>query len=225
MLSSFLHAFFPEVCIVCNRLLYEKEKYICLHCLYALPRTAFLRQKENDLFIKLANRIPLESAQALFLFNKNNDSQKLLHSIKYHPKPNHANWFGHLMGQAWRESGRICPHVIVPVPLHNERRKERGYNQSEELAKGFSSAIEAEVLPHALLRTVYSTSQTQKGKTQRWKDAETIYQKNETVDLKGKSVLLIDDVITTGSTIEACGLVLQEMGMKELHVYSLSMAV
>ena len=72
MIQSLLHAFFPEVCLVCKRLLYEKEKHICLHCLYALPRTGFLHCKENELFMKLANRFPLESAQSLFFFHKNN---------------------------------------------------------------------------------------------------------------------------------------------------------
>ena len=225
MIQSLLHAFFPEVCLVCKRLLFEKEKHICLHCLYALPRTGFIHHKENELFMKLANRFPLESAQALFFFHKNNNSQKLLHGIKYHAKPDHARWFGGLMGQAWQESGRTCPDVLVPVPLHEKREKERGYNQSEALANGFSSVAAAEVLPAALCRTIYRDSQTRKGKTERWTAAESIYTQNTSVDLKGKSVLLIDDVITTGSTIEACSQALFAMKIKELHVYSLSMAV
>lgn len=225
MIQSLLHAFFPEVCLVCKRVLYEKEKHICLHCLYALPRTGFLRRKENELFMKLVNRFPLESAQALFFFHKNNNSQKLLHGIKYHPKPDHARWFGGLMGQAWQESGRTCPDVLVPVPLHEKRQRERGYNQSEALANGFASVGEAEVLPAALCRKIYRDSQTRKGKTERWTAAESIYTHNINVDLKGKSVLLIDDVITTGSTIEACSQALFAMDIKELHVYSLSMAV
>lgn len=225
MIQSLLHAFFPEVCMVCKRLLYEKEKHICLHCLYALPRTGFLYRKENELFMKLANRFPLESAQALFFFHKTSNSQKLLHGIKYHSKPDHAYWFGSLMGQAWQESGRICPDVLVPVPLHEKRQKERGYNQSEALADGFATIAKAEVLPAALCRTIYRDSQTGKGKTERWTAAESIYAQNENVDLKGKTVLLIDDVITTGSTIEACSQALFSMHIKELHVYSLSMAV
>jgi ComF family protein len=225
MIQSLLHAFFPEVCLVCKRLLFEKEKHICLHCLYALPRTGFLHRKENELFMKLANRFPLESAQALFFFNKNNNSQKLLHGIKYHPQANHANWFGGLMGEAWQESGRRCPDVLVPVPLHKKRQKERGYNQSEALANGFASVTKAEVLPEALCRNIYQDSQTRKGKTERWMAAEAVYTKNVNVDLKGKSVLLMDDVITTGSTIEACSQALFAMEIKELHVYSLSMAL
>jgi ComF family protein len=225
MIQSILHAFFPEVCLVCKRLLYEKEKHICLHCLHALPRTGFLQRKENELFMKLANRFPLESAQALFFFNKNNNSQKLLHGIKYHPKPDHAQWFGSLMGKAWKESERTCPDVLVPVPLHEKRQRERGYNQSEALANGFAGVTQASVLPHALCRNVYRSSQTSKGKNERWLAAESIYTQNANVDLKGKSVLLIDDVITTGSTIEACSQALFAMEIAALHVYSLSMAL
>ncbi len=225
MIQFLLHALFPEVCMVCKRLLYEKEKHICLHCLYALPRTGFLQRKENELFLKLANRFPLASAQALFFFHKNNNSQKLLHSIKYHPKPNNAMWFGSLMGQAWQESGRECPDVLIPVPLHEKRKKERGYNQSEALADGFASITQSLVLPEALCRTIYRSSQTSKGKTERWEAAESIYRQNEGTDLKGKTVLLMDDVITTGSTIEACSQALFAMDIAELHVYSLSMAV
>lgn len=211
--------------MVCKRLLYEKEKHICLHCLYALPRTGFLQRKENELFLKLANRFPLASAQALFFFHKNNNSQKLLHGIKYHPKPHHAEWFGNLMGQAWQESGRECPDVLIPVPLHEKRKKERGYNQSEALADGFASITSSLVLPEALCRTIYRSSQTSKGKTERWEAAESIYRQNDGTNLKGKTVLLMDDVITTGSTIEACSQALFAMEIAELHVYSLSMAV
>ena len=225
MIQSLLHAFFPEVCLVCKRLLYEKEKHICLHCLYALPRTDFLHSKENELFMKLVNRFPLTSAQALFFFHKNNNSQKMLHGIKYHSKPDHARWFGSLMGQAWQESGQTTPDVLVPVPLHKKRQRERGYNQSEALANGFVSVAEGEVLPEALYRNIYKDSQTRKGKSERWTAAESIYIQNESIDLKGKSVLLIDDVITTGSTIEACSQALFAMHIKELHVFSLSMAV
>lgn len=225
MIQSLLHAFFPEFCLVCKRLLYEKEKHICLHCLYALPRTDFLHRKENELFMKLANRFPLETAQALFFFHKNNNSQKLLHGIKYHPKSEHAYWFGSLMGQAWQESGRAYPDVLIPVPLHGKRQKERGYNQSEALANGFASVFPIEVLPDALFRTVYGDSQTRKGKSERWTAAESIYSQNEKMNLCQKTVLLMDDVITTGSTIEACSQALFAMNIKALHVYSLSMAV
>jgi ComF family protein len=129
------------------------------------------------------------------------------------------------MGQAWQESGRTCPDVLVPVPLHEKRKKERGYNQSEALANGFAAVAPTLVLPEALCRTIYRSSQTSKGKTERWAAAESIYNPNENIDLKGKTVLLVDDVITTGSTIEACSQALFAMDIAELHVYSLSMAV
>lgn len=225
MIHSLLHAFFPEVCMVCKRVLFEKEKHICLHCLYALPRTGFVRHKENELFMKLANRIPLATAQALFYFQKNNNSQKLLHAIKYAPQSHRAFWFGTLMGQAWQESGRSSPSLIVPVPLHDKRKKQRGYNQSEALAKGYAEVTGARVESNALLRDVHQSSLTLKGKAQRWQDTASIYKKRENTVLKGESILLIDDVITTGSTIEACSEPLWQMEIAELHVYSLSMAV
>lgn len=224
MLKHFLHAFFPEVCMVCKRVLYENEQHLCLFCMHTLPRTDFMTHRENELFLKLYNRIPIQSAQSLFYFHKNNNSQKLLHGIKYVPSPKHAQWFGSWMGKEWNEKSSWKPDLVVPIPLHSKRQRERGYNQSEELARGFFTETGVPILSDALLRKEYRISQTKKQKAQRWSDAENVYEKNEKFDLSGKSILLMDDIITTGSTIEACGNLLFDMNIKELHIYSLSMA-
>lgn len=225
MINSLLHAFFPEVCMVCKRLLYEQEQHICLHCLHSMPRTDFFQRKENELFLRLVNRIPLKSAQALFYFHKKNKSQQLVHAMKYFPYADRAYWFGKLMGSAWLEYHTWKPDGVVPVPLHPKRQKERGYNQSEALAKGFASATGVDVYSDTLLRKRYQLSQTQKDKDGRWGDVLGTYEPNAAVDVSGKRILLMDDIITTGSTIEACGQLLDSMFVAELHVYSLSVAM
>ncbi len=225
MINSLLYAFFPEVCMVCKRLLYEQEQHICLHCLHSMPRTDFFHQKENELFLRLANRIPLQSAQSLFYFHKKNKSQHLVHAIKYFPYATRAYWFGQFMGKAWLEYHTWKPDGVVPVPLHPKRQKERGYNQSEVLAQGFALATGVQVFSDTLLRKSHKVSQTKKGKDRRWEDVLGTYESNAAVDVSGKKIVLMDDIITTGSTIEACGQLLDAMHVAELHVYSLSVAV
>jgi ComF family protein len=221
----FLEALFPEVCMICRRLLYEQEQHICLYCLHRMPRTDFFKRKENELFLRLANRIPLQSAQSLFYFHKKNNSQHLVHAIKYFPQATRAYWFGQLMGKVWQEQLDWMPDALVPVPLHSKRKQQRGYNQSLALAEGFASMVEVPVYDDALCRRTYKVSQTQKGKDGRWEDMQGTYEANPKIDLSEKKVLLLDDIITTGSTIEACGQLLTTMDIAELHVYSLSVAV
>lgn len=219
-----MHAFFPEVCLACKRLLYEREEQLCLHCLHTLPRTDFFKRKENELFLRLANRIPIQSAQALFYFNKKSYSQQLLHAVKYSAYDTRAFWCGKLMGETWSLHNDWKPDLVVPVPLHPKRQKERGYNQSEALVRGYAQAIGAEVCADALVRNINKGSQTKKGKLGRVEDALAAYGSNN-IDLSGKKILLVDDIITTGSTIEACGHLLANMKLAELHVYSLSVAM
>jgi len=225
MIKALQDAFFPEVCIVCKGLLFEKEAYVCLHCLHHMPRTDFFKRKENELFLRLSNRILIQSAQSLFYFHKKNNSQRLMHAIKYAPYDASAFWFGQLMGKTWLEQCGWKPDLIVPVPLHPKRQKERGYNQSEALAQGYSSVVGTAVCSNVLLRTTHKVSQTKKGKDGRWEDVLGTYEENSAVDLTHKKVLLMDDIITTGSTIEACGQLLSSMDIGELHIYSLSVAV
>jgi ComF family protein len=225
MMNTLLEALFPEVCMVCRRLLYEQEQHICLHCLHRMPRTDFFQRKENELFLRLANRIPLQSAQSLFYFYKKNNSQALVHAIKYFPEATRAYWFGQLMGKVWSEQLHWKPDVLIPVPLHPKRQKERGYNQSLALAEGYASILGTPVYAHALSRRKHKVSQTQKGKDGRWQDVQGTYEINDRIDLSEKKVLLVDDIITTGSTIEACGQLLMGRDIAELHVYSLSVAV
>lgn len=224
MIKSLVHAFFPEVCLACKRLLYEKEEYLCLHCLHTLPRTDYFKRKENELFLRLANRIPIQSAQALFYFNKKSYSQQLVHAIKYSAYNTRAYWFGKLMGEAWKMNHDWIPDVVVPVPLHPKRQKERGYNQSEALVRGYAETIGVEVCIDALVRKEHKDSQTKKGKSGRWEDALSAYGSKE-FNLEGKKILLVDDIITTGATIEACGQLLANMKLAELHIYSLSVAI
>lgn len=190
-----------------------------------MPRTDFFERKENDLFLRLANRIPIKSAQSLFYFHKKNDSQKLIHAIKYFPYDTRAYWFGAHMGKTWISQCNWKPDMVIPVPLHPKRQKERGYNQSEALAQGYASVVGSEVCTNALLRKTHKSSQTKKGKDGRWDDIQGIYDANPAIDLSRKSIVLMDDIITTGSTIEACGQLLSSMSATELHVYSLSVAV
>jgi competence protein ComFC len=224
MITSLLHALYPEVCVACKRLLYENEENLCLHCLHNLPRTDFFLRKENELFLRLANRISLHSAQALFYFNKKSYSQQLLHAIKYSPFDNKAYWFGTLMGNTWKLHNTWKPDFVVPVPLHSKRKRERGYNQSEALVRGYAEAIGSDVCIDALVRNIHKRSQTKKGKQGRLGDAMEAYGRND-FDFSGKKILLVDDIITTGATIEACGQLLANMKCAELHVYSLSVAM
>lgn len=203
--SSLLGLIYPNLCDVCSKPLVVGERVICLTCLYRMPKTNFWDQADNAVEQLFWGKQHVEHACALFFFRKGSAFRPLLHKLKYQGRKDIGVRLGEELGRrllgSLLYSGIDC---IVPVPLHPIRERKRGYNQSEQLAKGLSQAMKVPVCSHNLVRSAYTDSQTSKGRMERWDNVSTVFTVHQPEQLNNKHILLVDDVITTGSTLEAC---------------------
>ena len=223
--NSFLNIFFPPLCVTCSIRLTEKERHICLHCLSKLPRTRFHLASENSLEQLLAGRFHFQQAAAFAFFTKGNSLQRIIHEMKYNSNPSLAFFAGELCGDELHKSSFIKEiDYIIPIPLHPKRIRKRGYNQSDEIAKGISVKTNIPVVSDAVSRVKNTSSQTQSSKFERWKNVENVFLINRPEIFESKHILLIDDVITTGSTIESCAKEILKNTDCKVSIYALATA-
>lgn len=211
LLRELAHLFFPAVCMVCNEQLVHSEECICLRCLYKLPRTYNFKQLDNAAEQLMAGRIPFERIATFCIYVKGGMLPPLIHQLKYHHQKKVGILLGRIFGEDLRGSDFLKTiDVIVPVPLHPKREKSRGYNQAEVIARGLSESTSLPVVVGNLNRILFNPTQTKRSKTQRWENVKHIFHVEDPNIFAHKHLLIVDDVITTGSTIEACGIALQE---------------
>ena len=204
LLNDLIKLVFPIYCQVCGNPLVDNEYLFCTHCLFEMPRTNNHLEKENKLTELFYGRSKIEAGTSLFEFKKGSPYRKLLHLLKYQSKISIGYELGKYLGINIKES----PHFdnidyVVPVPLHPKKLKKRGYNQSAWIGKGIADKLESIVDEKSLIRTVNTKTQTKKNKLERWENVHNVFR---IIDNKfdNKHILLVDDVITTGATIEAC---------------------
>lgn len=202
---NFLNLFFPSLCLVCQTKLGHSEEHLCIGCLSLLPKTNYHLQTDNRLESFFAGRFPFKRIGAYAYFVKEGSIQHIVHELKYRHNPKVGHFIGLLCGENIKESDFVSDiDVIVPVPLHPKRQKERGYNQAEEICKGMSHALDIPVDNSSLIRTINNPSQAKSSRFERWDNVEGIFALKNKDNFANKHILLVDDVITTGSTIEAC---------------------
>ena len=205
LIEHVVNLFYPKLCLACECENYSGTIPVCVSCLAELPLTNMHNQQENLITERLLGRINLHSAAALFYFTKKSKVQHLVHQVKYSGDPTIANMLGHWMGRYLSKSDLFNQiDMIVPVPLHKDKLQKRGYNQSAEFGKGLADILGSPCLPDALRRTKQSVSQTTGIRTARLLNVHESFSLNTGIDLSGKHILLVDDVLTTGATIEAC---------------------
>lgn len=205
ILRDFLNFFFPDLCTVCKEKLANGEKHICLECLLLLPKTNYHLQADNRLEDFFAGRIPFQRIAAYTYFVKGGSIQNIIHELKYKNNPEIGIFIGQLCGEDMKGCDFLSPiDYIVPVPLHPKRQKQRGYNQSLEICKGISERTGIAIDSSTLVRIVNNPSQTKNSRFERWNNVEGIFAIKDNEIFEGKHILLVDDVITTGSTLEAC---------------------
>lgn len=222
---DFVSLFYPRYCFACNEGLAKGEEAICSRCRLELPRTYYHLHRDNALFKRLDGRIPLQYAFAFFQFRKGGNVQRLLHALKYNNHPEIGEVLGSVYGEELKEREyHQYFDAIIPVPLHASRKRKRGYNQSEEFAKGLSTTLGVPFSSSALVRTMQTETQTRKTKLKRWQNVREVFQVNDLAMVQDKRILLVDDVITTGATIEACAQVLLEEKCASISVASIAYA-
>ena len=226
LLREFSALFFPQICVICNDKLLAQEKIICLTCLYKLPKTNNFKEPDNALEQLMAGRIPFERIAAFCIFSKKGTIAPLIHHLKYRNRDDIGILLGEMYGEELFGSEFLQPiDLIVPVPLHPKKRKQRGYNQAEIIAKGLSKATSIPISADNLIRTIHNPTQTKFDKTRRWENVKDIFDIKNPEAFENKHILLVDDVITTGSTLEGCGAALQKCSDLKISVIAIGQAL
>ncbi len=215
-LNDFVSLIFPHICLSCNCTLVENERTICTYCLYKLPQTNFHLQNDNPIEKIFWGRTNVHSAAAFYSFSKGGNVQQLIHNLKYKGMQELGVELGRLYGFELIGAPRFSAiDVIVPVPLHPTKKSKRGYNQSELIAEGLSLSMKKPSDFRLLIRNKNTDTQTKNTRFNRWKNVDTIFSLRDTEQYKSKHILVVDDVITTGATLESCiNTLLQIEGVK-----------
>jgi len=216
---------YPDLCIVCGENLLKNEHHLCLACLHAIPKTNYHLIADNPIEKRFWGKVPVFRCTSFFFFQKGSPFQKLLHCLKY--KGNKE--IGEVLGKYAAADILVSPDfasvdVIIPVPLHPKKYKKRGYNQSEWIARGLSEILEKPQDIVTLVRVRENATQTKKSVFERYENTEGIFELSDLTILKNKHVLLVDDVLTTGSTLEACIRALLETEGIKVSVFTLAVA-
>jgi ComF family protein len=225
MFESIINLFFPKVCSGCSSFLLSNENVICTICRHDIPLTNHHLNPENDAFKKFYGRIPVMHTSALFYFHKKGIVQELIHNLKY---KGHEE-IGAILGEWYAEDLKTITLLqtvdeIIPVPLHRKKLKERGYNQVTAFGEALSSSLNIDYNDSILIRNVYSKTQSKKNLLGRTEGIETIFDVSFTEKNHNKHFLLIDDVITTGSTLEACSRALLKIPGAKISIVCMAMA-
>lgn len=197
----------PKTCAVCGCKLGVGENVICSVCASQLPRTnLYLNPADNIMARLFWGRLPVERAAALFYYEPQSEISRIIYSMKYRQHPENAEYIGRMVAKEFGSGGFFNGiDAIVPVPLARKRQRSRGYNQSFEIAKGIKGITGIVVINDAIVRKTFTESQTHKSRWQRIENVEDAFELRKPELLRGKHILIVDDVITTGSTITACG--------------------
>lgn len=203
--QSFFNLIYPRLCLSCEDNLAPKEAFLCIDCQLHLPKTNFHLSKENPFTEYFWGRVNVQTAAAMYYFSSKSGVQRLIHQLKYANKPMIAYSLGRLYGLELKQQ----PHyssitAVVPVPLHPKKQHQRGYNQAAYFAKGLAESLAIHYWPNALERLVYTSTQTKKTRIERMNNVLEAFSVRDAQKLKGQHILIADDVLTTGATLEAC---------------------
>ena len=222
-----LNILYPRLCLSCNNVLHDCEQDVCHHCLSGLQLTGFDYRHNNPVYEKLSAIVNIESATTLFLFDKSGVIQELIHNLKYKNRPEIGAFFAETAKDYLSNPGFFTDiDYIVPVPLHPKKQRLRGYNQMTEFGRNLENFFGVPYTEEILLRQIHTESQTKKNALQRRENVKNAFKIAGAEKYKGKHFVIIDDVITTGATIESCAeTVLNNIPDAKVSVLALSMVL
>lgn len=223
--NDLLDLFYPNPCVGCGEALVGNETALCTRCRVALPRTQSHQIWIKPLTDKFVGKVPIKSVYAFLRFERGGRVQRLLHSLKYQNRPDVGKVLGQLYGQELAEGGLSKQFdLILPVPLHTRKLAQRGNNQSDMLAEGIASSMGVAWSGELLKRAKFTETQTKKSRIERFENVTGIFEVVESEQLINRRILLVDDVMTTGSTLESAAQVLLQNGAKEVSIATLAAA-
>lgn len=209
--SAIRQLFYPHVCAGCGSDKLAADSAICWYCLSELPTTDFADRPANPAEKILWGRLPFNAVHAGYYLNRGSLMEQLIYQVKYRHRKDLGEQLGILMGIQLKESGRFEPEALVPIPLHPKKLRQRGYNQAAVIANGIAKQLNVPVIEQVLIRKNFSSSQTRLGRLARWENSRSTFCIQNAHRLRNKRILLIDDVLTTGATLESCGLLLNDI--------------
>lgn len=224
--SDFVSLFFPNLCCACGKPLVKGEEVICTYCSYYLPKTGYHLQRNNPLEKHFWGRVELERAAACYFFQKGSRIQQLIHALKYKGKTEVGIAIGKIYGQDLLQSADFSSvDLIVPVPLHQSKELQRTYNQADLFSEGLSLSMNKPWNKQALKRVTATQTQTHKSRFERWQNVGTVFRVGDPGQLTGKHILITDDVVTTGSTLEACAREILQLPQTKVSLATIACAV
>ena len=223
--KAIIHLLYPHICIGCGTDVLSDQNVICIKCFNELPHTGFARQPNNPVEKIFWGRIPVAAAMSELWFSKESLTQNLIHDFKYKGNKEVGKYLGRMMGKSLIESNRFNDiDLLIPLPLYDKKEKKRGYNQALILCEGIKEIIGVPIMIGNVQRKIATSTQTRKGRKERWENVSDSFKISNPEDLAGKKILLVDDVITTGATLEACGAELLQTKSTKLYIASLALA-
>ena len=222
--DSFVHLLFPHVCSGCGSDILNKESMLCMRCIDTMPETNFEIHADNPVEKKFWGRLPFQQATAQYYFTRESLMQHLMHQFKYKKNKELGFQLGKLMGESLKNSGRFIVEALIPLPLFPAKEKRRGYNQAAVLCEGIAESLQVPVLKDVIIRPQHTDTQTKKGRIERWQNMEGKFVLTNPGAIANKRILLVDDVVTTGATLEACGLELLDGENVKLSIAALCYA-
>ena len=225
MFHDFINLLYPKLCNSCGVALLSNENVICTKCLHELPLTYYHLENENAVKKVFYGRLDIESATSFLLFEKKGMVQQLVHNLKYRGHEEIGEFFGSWMGNELKETPQFRTiTAVVPVPLHKSRLRKRGYNQVEKLGRALGKALNVPYVDSVLVKKKASKTQTIKKRFARWGSIEATFQVENENLLEKQHVLLVDDLVTTGATLEACALKLLSIREVKISIATLAIA-
>jgi len=225
-LNDFSHLLFPHYCEGCGTAILQDDDLLCAKCLHQLPYTAFINAAGNPVEKIFLGRVEITAAAAAFYFTKDSLIQHLMIGLKYRNNKNVGLFLGKLMGYELQKSERFNDvDILVPLPLNPKKERERGYNQAAVICEGIASAFQKPVVKNAVARTQFTETQTTQNRIHRWQNMEGVFSVTEEQAIKDKHILLVDDVITTGATLEACGSVLKKVKGTKISIATVAYTI
>ncbi len=225
-LSGLSRLFYPSLCACCDTELAGTEKVLCLGCTLQLPRTAYHHIMENRSFQNFMGRIPIIRATSFVYFSKQGMVQHLLHRFKYKGRKEIGNYLGRLLAEELKKSNWLDTiDYIIPVPLHRTKMYKRGFNQAQSFAEGIAAVSGIPVLTQAITRNRPTETQTRKTRAARIENVRNIFSLKQPDKVGNKHILLVDDILTTGATLESCALALQQATRVRISIATLALAI
>ncbi len=223
--NEFLSLFYPDLCLACQKSPPVKSQILCVHCTYKLPQTRFHLHEENAFTERFWGRLPLQAGASLYRFTKGGGVQNLIHQLKYKGRKEVGLKTGRVYGQQLKTSPFFRTiDMIVPVPLHPRKQHQRGYNQSDLIARGIAEGMQIPWSDQVLVRNTFTETQTRKSRLERLENVSQAFALRNPSAIKGKHLLLVDDVITTGATLETCALKMLEIPDTRVSMVTLAFA-